>query len=60
MSKAPLFFLLFLFTGLLQACVERYYPGEDDLKTGTLVINAHLTDQPGEQVIEISRSVDLT
>ncbi len=42
------------------ACVERYYPEEDELRTGTLVINAHLTDQPGEQVIEISRSVGLT
>jgi hypothetical protein len=41
-------------------CIERYYPNEDDLKKGTLVINAHLTDQPGEQVIEISRSVGLT
>jgi hypothetical protein len=43
------------FTG----CVERFYPGEDDLKTGTLVINAHITDQPGMQVIEISRSSTL-
>ena len=39
--------------------MERYYPREDELKTGTLVINAHLTDQPGNQVIEISRSVTL-
>ena len=39
--------------------MERYYPDEDDLKTGTLVINAHLTDQSGHQVIEISRSVTL-
>jgi hypothetical protein len=39
--------------------VDRYYPAEDDLKTGTLVINAHLTDQPGRQWIEISRSVTL-
>ena len=45
--------------GLLTGCIERYYPSEDDLKTGTLVINAHLTDQPGYQVIEISRSVTL-
>ncbi len=41
------------------ACVERYYPEEDELKTGTLVINAHLTDQHGYQEIEISRSVTL-
>jgi hypothetical protein len=40
--------------------VESYYPDEDDLKTGTLVINAHLTNIPGEQVIEISRSAGLT
>ncbi len=39
--------------------MERYYPKEDDLKTGTLVINAHLTDQAGHQLIEISRSVTL-
>ena len=45
---------------LIAGCVERYYPEEDDLKKGTLVINAHLTDQPGEQVIEISRSAPLT
>lgn len=59
MSRTPLFILLVLFTGLMAGCVERYYPEEDDLITGTLVINAHLTDQPGEQVIEISRSVGL-
>ncbi len=48
--------LICLFTG----CVERYYPEEDNLRTGTLVINAHLTDLPGLQYIEISRSVGLT
>ena len=42
------------------ACVERFYPGEDDLKTGRLVINAHLTSQPGIQIIEISRSVGIS
>ncbi|MEA3460333.1 MAG: DUF4249 domain-containing protein [Bacteroidota bacterium] len=59
MSKAPRFILLALLCGLLAACVERYYPDEDNLQTGTLVINAHLTDQPGHQTIEISRSVTL-
>ena len=44
---------------LFASCIERYYPEEDELKTGTLVINAHLTNQPGEQVIEISRSAPL-
>jgi hypothetical protein len=48
--------LMILFAG----CIERYYPEEDDLRTGTLVINAHLTNRAGEQVIEISRSVGLT
>jgi hypothetical protein len=57
MSKSPRFILIVLVASLLASCVERYYPEEDNLKTGTLVINAHLTDQPGEQVIEISRSV---
>jgi hypothetical protein len=52
--------LLPVFVCCFTSCVERYYPAEDDLKTGTLVINAHLTDQPGEQFIEISRSVGLS
>lgn len=60
MSKAPRFILYAVLCGLFTGCIERYYPSEDDLKTGTLVINAHLTDQPGVQVIEISRSVALT
>jgi hypothetical protein len=53
--------LLFLMVSIcwITGCVERYYPSEDNLKTGTLVINAHLTDRPGYQVIEISRSVTL-
>ncbi|MCD4709918.1 MAG: DUF4249 domain-containing protein [Bacteroidales bacterium] len=41
---------------LFTSCVERYYPGADDVFTGTLVINAHLTSTPGEQTIQISRS----
>jgi hypothetical protein len=48
--------LMILFVG----CIERYYPEEDDMRTGTLVINAHLTNRTGEQVIEISRSAGLT
>jgi len=43
--------LMILFVG----CIEQYYPEEDDLRTGTLVIDAHLTNTEGEQVIEISR-----
>ncbi len=59
MSNTPHFIFLVLMAVLSGGCVERYYPGEDDLKTGTLVINAHLTDQPGYQEIEVSRSVTL-
>jgi hypothetical protein len=41
---------------LLTACVERYRPDDLYLKAGQLVINAHITDEPGTQTIEISRS----
>ena len=41
---------------LLSACVERYYPGGDEVYTGTLVINAQITSIPGSQTIQISRS----
>jgi hypothetical protein len=37
-------------------CVEPYYPGEEDVFTGTLVVNAHLSDVPDEQTIQVSRS----
>ena len=40
------------FTG----CIERYYPGADDVFKGTLVINAHLSNISGNQTIQISRS----
>ena len=57
--KSSLLLTLTALLFCLSACVERYYPNEDQLKTGTLVINAHLTNVPGHQVIEISRSVTL-
>jgi hypothetical protein len=41
---------------ILTGCVERYHPEDLYLKPGLLVISAHITDQPGTQVIEISRS----
>jgi hypothetical protein len=44
---------------ILPGCVEPYDPEEEALKTGTLVINAHLTDKAGVQQIEISRSTML-
>ena len=43
-------------TVLLSSCVERYRPDDLYLKEGLLVINAHITDEPGIQTIEISRS----
>lgn len=41
---------------LLTSCVERYRPDDLYLKEGLLVINAHITDKPGIQTIEVSRS----
>jgi len=43
----------------LSGCIERYYPDEEDLKTGVLVVVAHIDDRPGLQTINLSRSVDL-
>ena len=60
MCRAFFLLLLPVLVCWLTACVERYYPEDNDMKTGMLVINAHLTDQPGEQVIAISRSAPLT
>jgi hypothetical protein len=59
MHRVPFFFFLAAFLCWCSGCVERYYPDEDNLQTGTLVINAHLTDKPGTQIIEVSRSVTL-
>jgi hypothetical protein len=59
MTRLRALFILLATLLLAASCVERYYPDEDNLKTGTLVINAHLTDRPEYQVIEISRSVTL-
>lgn len=60
MLKAP---LLLVWTTIslccLSSCVERFYPDVDVETSGLLAINAHLTDKPGMQYIEISRSVPL-
>jgi hypothetical protein len=40
----------------LASCVERYHPDDMYLKSGLLVISAHITDKPGTQTIEVSRS----
>jgi len=48
---------MYLFTVIiLNACVDRFYPGGDDVYTGTLVINAQINNLPGMQTIQISRS----
>jgi hypothetical protein len=44
---------------LLSGCIERYYPDEEEVQPGTLVISAHLTDKPGTQTIYLSRSTIL-
>ena len=59
MYRNPLLASLLVFFCWMTGCIERYYPEEDELKTGTLVINAHITDKLGHQVIEVSRSVTL-
>jgi len=43
----------------LTSCVERYHPDEMYLRPGILVISAHITDKPGIQSIEISRSSNI-
>lgn len=40
----------------IYGCIEQYYPDDEELKTGTLVIIAHLNGKPGIQSIQISRS----
>jgi hypothetical protein len=44
---------------ILSGCIEQYYPDDDMLKTGTLVVQAHLNNKPGEQSVVISRSSSL-
>ena len=48
--------MLMIAMAFLSGCVERYYPDNIYLKEGLLVINAHITDDPGTQVVEVSRS----
>lgn len=43
----------------LSSCIERFYPDVNTETSGLITINAHLTDHPGIQFIEISRSVPL-
>ena len=41
-------------------CIENYSPGEDELNIGTMVVTAHLTDKPGIQTVQLSRSVSIS
>ena len=41
---------------ILYGCIEPYHPDKDTLKTGTMVVVAHLNDIPGEQSVYLSRS----
>ncbi len=58
MRKHPIILLLielFMFSG----CIERYYPDEDELNTGTLVVVAQLSSIPGIQSVFLSNSTTL-
>ena len=50
----PGFISIFLIC--VYGCIEPYHPDEEELKTGTLVIIAHLAGNAGTQSIQISRS----
>lgn len=58
MIRIPVFILVLTLIGLC-GCIERYYPEEEDLKTGSMVVTAHLTNIPGIQSLNLSRSVSI-
>ena len=58
MYRHPIILLSLSFF-LMSGCIERYYPDENELRTGTLVVVAHLNNMPGEQSVFISRSSTL-
>lgn len=43
----------------MSSCIERYHPDEADLNVGAIAVNAHLSNIPGIQTIQISRSLAL-
>ena len=45
---------------VFNGCIENYSPGEDELNIGTMVVTAHLTDKPGIQTVQLSRSVTIS
>ena len=58
MLKNPSFIISVLLLSLY-GCVEKYFPDEEELQTGTLVVVAELNNLPGRQSIFLSRSASL-
>jgi len=56
--KRYLLFITVLFI-VLYGCIERYFPDEEEIHPGTLVVVAQLNNIPGYQSILISRSTSL-
>jgi len=60
MLKTPRLIIWMIFSVCcLSSCIERFYPEVDAETSGLLAINAHLTDNPRRQFIEISRPVPM-
>lgn len=59
MTGARPLILVILCMLICSGCIERYYPREDELKPGTLVVIAHLDNSYNVQTIYMSRSTDL-
>lgn len=59
MQKNSLFVISVILISLY-GCIERYYPDEEDLQTGTLVVVAQLNSLTGVQSVYLSRSTSLT
>jgi len=55
----PINFLILIALFSLSGCITEYYPDDEVLKSGTLVVQAHLNDKPGDQQVLISRSTSL-
>ncbi|MEZ5069856.1 MAG: DUF4249 family protein [Bacteroidales bacterium] len=51
--------LILLCLALPRACIEEYIPEKETQRTGTLVVQAQLSDKPGRQGIRISTSSTL-
>ena len=52
-------FLIYQVLLISGGCIERYYPEEEEVKVGNLVVAAHLTDLADLQTITLSRSTTL-